>query len=232
MGGLIRIIALFVGLVIAAWLVLSYVLPNEEKSKKEKEEEKEVILTPLDKLKALLNKHDELTEKLRSIHKRGERLLNRDTGDQVTKSVLNAYVGYIEGFIKSAEDLARKYRSSKDYLDEISKEDLQREIEMLTGKVSDGAKAFEKILKEKRDTLENLKTIERNQEKKVVSLWEIEATLQSLEASVMSVENDSTKEKDVRAEMQRSISTLSGTLDKTQKELEMEEALQEEVAVS
>lgn len=227
MFGLIRIFVFLVVLIITAWVAISIMFP-ERKPK----EEKEKILTPLDKLKALLNKYDELTEKLRSIHLRGERLLNRDTCDPVTKSVLEAYSGYIEGFIKSAEDLSKKYRNSKEYLAEINKEGIQREIEMLADKVSDGGKAFEKILKEKRDTLENLRTIERNQEKKVISLWEIEATLQSLEASVMSVENDSTKEKDARTEMQRSISTLSGALDKTQKELEREEALQEEVVVS
>ncbi len=219
---MIRLIIIGIIIVAATWYLISILFPAH---KKEKEEEK--ALTPLDKLKRLINlEQDELARVIASISKIGDDLLNKHVENDITREIINQYRVYIDGYIQSATSLAEKFRKAENYLYMVSAEELEKDIEMLTSKVKEGKTVFEKTLKEKQETIKDLETIKTHQDKKLVSLMEIQATLLSLQASIVSVETGDKNEKDAIEDMQTSISTLSQALDKTFEELEKEEVKQ------
>ncbi len=219
-----RLIAIGVVIIMATWYIISVLFPGP---KKEKEEEK--VLTPLDKLKKLINlEQDELARVIASISKIGDDLLNKHVENDITREIINQYRVYIDGYIQSATSFAEKFRKAENYLCMVSAEELEKDIKMLTSKVKEGKTVFEKTLKEKQDTIKDLETIKMHQDKKLVSLMEIQATLLSLQASIVSVETGDKNEKDAIEDMQTSISTLSQALDKTFEELEDEEVFKKQ----
>ncbi len=221
---MIRLIIISVAIGLATWYLISILFPAP---KKEKEEEK--VLTPLDKLKKLISlEQDELARVIASISKIGDDLLNRHVENDITREIINQYRVYIDGYIQSATSLAEKFRKAENYLYMVNAEELKKDIEMLTSKVKEGKTVFEKTLKEKQDTIKDLETIKTHQDKKLVSLMEIQATLLSLQSSIVSVETGDKNEKDAIEDMQASISTLSQALDKTFEELEKEEVFKKQ----
>lgn len=221
----IAVILGLVGFAISIWM-------SEDEPKKKEEKEEAKVLTPLDKLKKLIGpEKDALTKSTKKISEIGNDLLNAHTENDVTRELLNNFQVFIEGCIENATSLAKKFRKAEQYLHTTNAEEINQDIEMLTKKISIGKTALEKALKEKQDTLKNLKIIKNNQEKKLDALMEIEATLQSLQASVVSVETGEKDEREAREDIQRSISALSQALDQNAEELEEEEVvLKEEVS--
>lgn len=194
-----------------------------------KEEEEEKVLTPLDFLKRLVSQEqDELTDLIKSISKIGEDLLFGHTDHEVARGVLDQWEVYIRGYVEKALTFSKRYRNSTIYLRNVDPAKVKRDVEILTGKVKRGEKVFEKTLNEKQDTLNNIETIRKNRLKIEALLWETEATLQSLQGSIVSVETGNKDEKAAMQDMHSTVTNLSKALDQTAVELEEEEAFKEE----
>lgn len=220
---MIRLLLIAVLIGVAVWWLLSVLFPTPKEEKKE-----EKVKTPLDKLKELLSQEllrlekDEVSRVAGSICEIGHDLLSGHKENEVTRGILDQYKVYLDGYMDSAVSLTGKYRKAEEYLRIVKPEDLQKDIEALEKRVKAGSTILEKTLKEKKDTIRDLEIIRKSMDKTLVSLMEIQATLLSLQASIVSVETGDKNEVDAREEMQRSISTLSQALDKTFEELEQE----------
>lgn len=221
---MIRLIVIFV--IIAIIVAIIWLLPESEKEKEERmkreeaEREKNRVLTPLEKLMKLIGpEKDEVAKYVKKISDIGDDLLNSKTDNEIIKGITEAYKVYIEEAVKSATDFANKFRVAERYLGMIDENELRGEISMLTERVNNGQDVFKRTLKEKEDILENLKTIRTNQDHRLIGLMEIEAHLRSLQMSLASVATGNQNRESAQKEMNRTISTLSRSLDKTFKEM-------------
>lgn len=195
---------------------------------KYKGEEKTQTLEKIttDYLEAEIPKNAELTKIMKSISNIGNDLLYSHTENEVTRMILDQYRFDIEGYLEKAGEYAENYRNSTQYLKSFNLQEIKQDIKVLSKKVKRGEKDYEKTLKEKKDTLKNIQTIRKNKKRIKTSLLETQATLESLRASVITVETAEDKEK-VMEDIQRSISTLSKALDKTFGEPEQEKIIEE-----
>lgn len=227
---MIRLLLIGVFIVAATWWLLSVLFPTPKEEKKE-----EKVKTPLERLKELLSQEllclekDEVSRVAGSICEIGHDLLSGHKENEVTRGILDQYKVYLDGYVDSAVSMTGKYRKAEKYIATVKPEDIHKDIEALEKRVKAGSTILEKTLKERKDTLRDLEIIRKSMDKTLVSLMEIQATLLSLQASIVSVETGDKNEVDAREDMQRSISTLSQALDKTFEELEQHEPLKKEL---
>ncbi|MCG2719003.1 MAG: hypothetical protein L6408_09270 [Nanoarchaeota archaeon] len=203
--------------------------PKEvEKARLKNEIQEKIAKSPINRLKRQVDDgFDELTTYIQVIHDVASELL-KDYEDPVIRGILEPYKeSYLDRYIGASASLARKYRRAKQGLTTINEHQLQDEIHILEGRVGKGETDLKKTLKEKKDTLENIQSIKAKQESTIKSLMEIQATMQSLQMSLLSADG-SRNNQDVMDEVQKTVSSLSSALDSTFNELKKDKLFQKD----
>ncbi|MFA5961604.1 MAG: hypothetical protein WC848_02905 [Parcubacteria group bacterium] len=159
---------------------------------------------------------DELSTTLRSILAIGETLSNYDkAANETVAEILKVYKVYVDKYLDSAATLAEKYRRVKAYLKSQDPTTIRAEVKALKNRMNDGEKNLERTLKEMSATLGRLEEMQKDQPEFRQSLDEIFATIQSLESSIKRAENDPDADTEIRAEIQRTISSTSEAIETT-----------------
>lgn len=166
---------------------------------------------------------NELAKIVRSISKVGEDLLYGHVDNEVAYGLINQHKGYIEDYIRSAATLVQKFQIADKYLQILDVGEVKEDIGRLTDKVGNDRSASRRTLGEKQHTLKNIEYIQSNRDKTFDSLMEIDATLLSLQTSIVGMETGDKDEHVARKEMQTSISALCQALDKVFGELKEED---------
>lgn len=168
------------------------------------------------KLEAVTDVADELTMNLRSILEMGRRLIAYDPqGSTVVGEVLKAYSGFIEDYLGGAASFAGKYRKAQKYIKSKDPAQLRLEVKEMEKRIEDGEKGLDKICKEKKATLHRIEEMVADQRTIRESLAGIQATLESLEASITAAENEPDREKEILDELQLTISSTGRAIEKT-----------------
>jgi hypothetical protein len=169
----------------------------------------------LKKLRAETGLADELTMKLRSILNIGERLVHYDTeNSSVVGEILKAYGGLIRDYLQGAADFAKKYRKVKAFIKTSDPNNLALEVRTLEKRISDGETGLEQMLTEKKSTLHRVEGMVANQPIIRNGIETIQATLESLEASIAEVEADPGRQKEITDRIQLTLSSTAAAIEK------------------
>ena len=134
---------------------------------------------------------DELTMQLRSILDTGDRLVHYDAENSpVVAEIIKAYSGFVRDYLEGAADFAKKYRRAKAFIKTKDPNSLALEVRTLEKRIADGEKGLEKMLAEKKSTLHRLEGMVGNQPVIRNGIETIQATLESLDASIAEAEAD------------------------------------------
>jgi len=171
---------------------------------------------PLKKLRAETGMADELTMKLRSILDTGDRLIHYDAENSpVVAEILKAYSGFVRDYLEGAADFAKKYRRAKTFIKSTDPNYLALEVQTLEKRIADGEKGLEKMLTEKKSTLHRLEGMVGNQPVIRNGLETIQATLESLDASIAEAEADPGRQKEIMDQIQLTLSSTATAIEKT-----------------
>ncbi len=171
---------------------------------------------PLKKLRAGTGMADELTMKLRSILDTGDRLIHYDAENSpVVAEILKAYSGFVRDYLEGAADFAKKYRRAKTFIKSTDPNYLALEVKTLEKRIADGEKGLEKMLTEKKSTLHRLEGMVGNQPVIRNGLETIQATLESLDASIAEAEADPGRQKEIMDQIQLTLSSTATAIEKT-----------------
>ena len=171
---------------------------------------------PLKKLRAETGMADELTMKLRSILDTGDRLIHYDAENSpVVAEILKAYSGFVRDYLEGAADFAKKYRRAKAFIKSTDPNSLALEVQTLEKRIADGEKGLEKMLTEKKSTLHRLEGMVGNQPVIRNGIETIQATLESLDASIAEAEADPGRQKEIMDQIQLTLSSTATAIEKT-----------------
>ena len=171
---------------------------------------------PLKKLRAETGMADELTMKLRSILDTGDRLIHYDAENSpVVAEILKAYSGFVRDYLEGAADFAKKYRRAKTFIKNTDPNSLALEVRTLEKRIADGEKGLEKMLTEKKSTLHRLEGMVGNQPVIRNGLETIQATLESLDASIAEAEADPGRQREIMDQIQLTLSSTATAIEKT-----------------
>jgi hypothetical protein len=171
---------------------------------------------PLKKLKAETGMADELTMQLRSISDTGDRLVHYDAANSaVVAEILKAYSGFVRDYLEGAADFAKKYRRAKTFIKTKDPNSLALEVRTLEKRIADGEKGLEKMLTEKKSTLHRLEGMVSNQPIIRNGIETIQATLESLDASIAEAEADPGRQKEIMDQIQLTLSSTATAIEKT-----------------
>jgi hypothetical protein len=171
---------------------------------------------PLRKLKAETGMADELTMQLRSILDTGDRLVHYDAENSpVVAEILKAYSGFVRDYLEGAADFARKYRRAKAFIKTRDPNSLALEVRTVEKRIADGEKGLEKMLAEKKSTLHRLEGMAANQPVIRNGIETIQATVESLDASIAEAEADPGRQKEIMDQIQITLSSTATAIEKT-----------------
>lgn len=170
----------------------------------------------LEKLRAETGLADELTMQLRSILEIGDRLVHYDAqNSQVVAEILKAYSGFVRDYLEGASDFAKKYRRAKAFIKTKDPNQLALEVRTLERRIADGEKGLDKMLTEKKSTLHRLEGMVGNQPVIRNGIETIQATLESLDASIAEAEADPGRQKEIMDQIQLTLSSTATAIEKT-----------------
>ncbi len=171
---------------------------------------------PLERLRSETGMADELTIQLRSILDIGDRLVNYDEKDnQVVAEILKAYSGLVHDYLAGAADFAKKYRRAKAFIKTRDPNYLALEVRTLEKRIADGEQGLDKMVAEKKATLHRLEGMVSNQPIIRNGIETIQATLESLDASIAEVEADPGRQKEITDQIQLTLSSTASAIEKT-----------------
>jgi len=171
---------------------------------------------PLKKLRAETGMADELTVKLRSILDIGDRLIHYDAqSSPVVAEILKAYSGFVRDYLEGATDFAKKYRRAKAFIKTDDPNHLALEVRTLEKRIADGEKGLEKMLAEKKATLHRIEGMAANQPVIRNGIDTIQATLESLYASIAEAESDPGRQSEIMDQIQLTLSSTAAAIEKT-----------------
>ena len=176
------------------------------------------IDTPLEYLVAVgiaEAKRDELAELAYSISMRATRLLGYRIEDGVIGEVLSAYRSFIDQYVAKAAELVKKYRKAQEHLDSSDPKKLTQTITNLKEEIKQGSGSLQATLNEKERTLRELGQMCESQATSLQELGEIDATLEAMETIAVSADTNNSSEHDIRAELQRTISSTTLAIKET-----------------
>jgi hypothetical protein len=216
----LSIIILAAGVALSFWTARSGLKDRLEKEVKTAAETKAAAEAakqgPLQRLRSETGMADELTMKLRSILDIGERLVNYDeAGNQVVAEILKAYSGFVRDYLEGAADFAKKYRGAKTFIKTRDPNYLALEVRTLEKRIADGEKGLDKMLTEKKSTLHRLEGMVGNQPIIRNGIETIQATLESLDASIAEAEADPGRQKEIMDQIQLTLSSTATAIEKT-----------------
>ena len=212
----------FIGLVVLTGIIL--VGPIEEEPKDEPAENPgEEIIAPkqndaaLEYLTTAYQSASEhcLAPHIDSIVRRSTRLLAYRKEDGVVGEILQTYHVFITQYVVRAADLVRKYWKAQEYLSTIDSAELSSEISLLQTDIESGDASAKKTLDEKMTTKTGLEAMQKKQVSIKRGLGEIAATLEAMETTVVSAEMSDADAKDVRDELQRTLSSTTKAIKET-----------------
>jgi len=171
---------------------------------------------PLKKLGAETGMADELTMQLRSILDTGGRLVHYDAENSpVMAEILKAYSGFVRDYLEGAADFAKKYRRARTFIKTKDPNSLALEVRTLEKRIADGEKGLEKMLTEKKSTLHRLEGMVGNQPIIRNGIETIQATLESLDASIAEAEADPGRQEEIMDQIQLTLSSTATAIEKT-----------------
>jgi hypothetical protein len=171
---------------------------------------------PLKKLRAETGMADELTMQLRSILESGDRLIHYDAeNNPVVAEILKAYSGFVRDYLEGAVDFAKKYRRAKTFIKSKDPNYLALEVRTLEKRIADGEKGLEKMLTEKKSTLHRTEEMVGNQPIIRNGIETIQATMESLDASIAEAEADPGRQKEIMDQIQLTLSSTATAIEKT-----------------
>jgi multidrug resistance efflux pump len=133
----------------------------------------------------------------------------------VVADILKAYSGFVRDYLEGAADFARKYRRARAFIKSRDPNYLAIEVRTLEKRVADGEKGLEKTLTEKKSTLHRLEGMVDNQPVIRNGIDTIQATLESLEASIAEAESDPGRQKEIMDQIQLTLSSTGTAIEKT-----------------
>jgi hypothetical protein len=170
----------------------------------------------LNRVMAETGQADELTMNLRSIVKSGERLLHYDAeGDLLVAELLKVYRGSVQDYLDGAADFAKKYRRARAFIKTSDPNQLALEVRTLEKRAADGEKGLDKLLGQKKSTLNRLEAMVANQSVLRNSIATIQATIESLDASIAEVEADQSRQAEIMDRIQMTLSSTASAIEKT-----------------
>ena len=153
---------------------------------------------------------------LRSILDIGDRLVHYDAENSpVVAEILRAYSGFVRDYLDGAADFARKYRRARVFIKTRDPNYLALEVRTLEKRMDDGEKGLEKMLNEKKSTLHRLDGMVVNQPIIRNGIETIQATLESLDASIAEAESDPGRQKEIIDQIQLTLSSTATAIEKT-----------------
>ena len=156
-----------------------------------------------------------LTPCISSIVKRATKLLGYRKDDGVVGEILQAYRIFIEQYVAKAAELIRKYQIAKEYLATTDCNQLSIEIGYLQTDIESGDASAKTTLDEKLTTKTEIEAMRKRQESIGRRLGEIAATLEAMEATVVSAETSDADAQVVRDELQRTLSSTTQAIKET-----------------
>jgi len=213
-------IVLIAGAALAFWAVRTDLKNSTEKDVKAADESKAAAEAakdePIKKLTAETGMADELTMQLRSILDTGTRLVHYDAENSpVVAEILKAYSGFVRDYLEGAADFAKKYRRARIFIKTKDPNSLALEVRTLEKRIADGEKGLEKMLTEKKSTLHRLEGMVNNQPIIRNGIETIQATLESLDASIAEAEADPGRQKEIMDQIQLTLSSTATAIEKT-----------------
>jgi hypothetical protein len=213
----LSIIVLIAGAALAFWVARTGFKNGMEKEIKSAAETKAAAEDePLKKLRAETGMADELTMQLRSILDTGDRLVHYDAENSpVVAEIIKAYSGFVRDYLEGAADFAKKYRRAKTFIKTKDPNSLALEVRTLEKRMADGEKGLEKMLTEKKSTHHRLEGMVGNQPIIRNGIETIQATLESLDASIAEAEADPGRQKEIMDQIQLTLSSTATAIEKT-----------------
>ncbi|MFA5961596.1 MAG: hypothetical protein WC848_02865 [Parcubacteria group bacterium] len=150
-----------------------------------------------------------------SIIKRATRLLSYRSDDGTVGEIIATYHVFIEQYVARAAELVRKYWKAFVYLSSVDLGELSSEISRLQTEIESGDASAKKTLDEKKITKAAIEEMRKKQLSIGRGLGEIAATLEAMETIVISAETSDADAKDVRDELQRTLSTTTLAIKET-----------------
>ncbi len=214
------LIVLIAGAALAFWVARNGLKNRMEKEAKAADETRAAAEAakeePLKKLRAETGMADELTMQLRSILDTGGRLIHYDAENSpVVAEILKAYSGFVRDYLEGAADFARKYLRAKAFIKNTDPNYLALEVRTLEKRLADGEKGLEKMLTEKKSTLHRLEGMVSNQPIIRNGIETIQATLESLDASIAEAEADPGRQQEIMDQIQLTLSSTATAIEKT-----------------
>jgi len=216
----LSVIVLIAGAALAFWAARINLKSRDEKEVKAAAESRAAVEAareePIRKLRAETGMADELTMELRSILDIGDRLVHYEAeSNPVVAEILKAYSGYVRDYLEGAADFAKKYRRAKAFIKTKDPNHLALEVRTLEKRMADGEKGLEKMLTEKKSTLHRLEGMVVNQPVIRNGIETIQATLESLDASIAEAEADPGRQKEIMDQVQLTLSSTATAIEKT-----------------
>jgi hypothetical protein len=216
----ISVTILIAGAALAYWTARANLKSREQKEFKAAAQtraaEDEVKEGPIRKLRAETGMADELTMQLRSILDIGDRLVHyQSENSPVVAEILQAYSGFVRDYLEGATDFAKKYRRAKTFIKTKDPNQLALEVRTLEKRMADGEKGLDKMLVEKKSTLHRLEGMVANQPIIRNGIETIQATLESLDASIAEAEADPGRQKEIMDQIQLTLSSTGTAIEKT-----------------
>lgn len=216
----LRIIILIAGAALAFWTTRTVLKSRLEKEVKAAAETKAAAEAaqeePLKRLRSETGMADELTMQLRSILDIGGRLVDYNAENSpVVAEILKAYSGFVRDYLEGAADFAKKYRRAKTFIKTEDPNHLALEVRTLEKRIADGEKGLDKMLTEKKSTLHRLEGMVGNQPIIRNGIETIQATLESLDASIAEAEADPGRQKEIMDQIQLTLSSTATAIEKT-----------------
>ncbi len=216
----LSIIVLIAGAALAFWVASTGLKNRTGKEAKAADETRAAAEAaqeePLKNLRTETGMADELTMQLRSILDTGDRLVHYDAANSpVVAEILKAYSGFVRDYLEGAADFAKKYRRAKAFIKTKDPNSLAMEVRTLEKRVADGEKGLEKMLAEKKSTLHRLEGMVGNQPVIRNGIETIQATIESLDASIAEAEADPGRQKEIMDQIQLTLSSTATAIEKT-----------------
>ncbi len=216
----LSLIVLIVGAASAYWVARNGLKSRMEKEAKAAGETTSAAEAageePLKKLRAETGLADELTIQLRSILDTGDRLVHYDAENSpAVAEILKAYSGFVREYLEGAADFAKKYRRARAFIKTKDPNYLALEIRTLEKRIADGEKGLEKMLSEKKATHHRLEGMVENQPIIRNGIETIQATLESLDASIAEAEADPGRQKEIMDQVQITLSSTATAIENT-----------------
>jgi hypothetical protein len=171
---------------------------------------------PIERLRSETGMADELTMQLRSILDIGDRIVHYDADNsRVVADILKAYSGFVRDYLDGAADFAKKYRRAKAFIKTRDPNYLALEVRTLEKRIADGEKGLDRMLIEKKSTLHRLEGMVGNQPIIRNGIETIQATLESLDASIAEAEADPGRQEEIMDQIQLTLSSTATAIEKT-----------------